>query len=568
MRATRTVLLGALAAAVTGCAPIPATEVIVHLSADPELRARATHLSVVVESQEGEVVLERDKELDAASPDLARIPVVPRDGDASRHFVVRASLRDESVELGRIEATIRFRRDALVEARLRFELSCESVECAEGQTCAGGTCVGSCFDPTPLDTVQPALARCGSCQRCASAECEALPDGATCGCPGDSCAAGACVVSRPVSQLLVGDTHTCASTESWDVYCWGENDEGQLGTGTLGEPAASATPVHVLRPEGTWLAELAGGSSGTCALLGNGRWWCWGSNWFGQFGSGEDGLEPAPIEVAAPVEIVELSGSSHFCGVDREGALWCWGYNERRQLGPIGDEGEVHTPTRVEIDLDVATYDAEGLHTCVITGDDRLWCWGYNNSDELGIGARVETSEDPVRPGCGETQSGTCWSDWSSVANGEFHTCAIRRDGSLWCWGGNGSGSLGIGTSGGGESAPRAVAPGEAWSLVEAGYRNTCAIRSDGSLWCWGQGADGEIGDGRLELRTTPTRVIDPPAGTRWESVDVSGTSAGSHVCGVRSDRSLWCWGRNDYGQTGVAGVEVVATPRRVCMPP
>lgn len=552
--------------ALAACAPIPATEVIVYLSADPDLRARATRLHVVIESQEGEMVLDHDEALDGSVAELARIPVIPRDGDASRLFVVRASLHDGGAELATIAATIRFRQDALTEARLRFERACASIACGDGQTCVGGTCVGSCFDPTPLAPVRPAIARCGSCERCVGGECEPVADGAACGCPGDACASGTCVVSRPVSGLVVGDDHTCASTEDWDVYCWGANDEGQLGTGTIGEPATSAVPGHVLHPTGTWLSTLVGGSSGTCALLGDGHWWCWGSNWFGQFGNGTAGLEPSPTEISGP-EIVELSGSSHFCGVDRDGALWCWGYNERRQLGTISEEAEVHTPARAAIDLDIATFDADGLHTCVVTADDELWCWGYNNSDELGIGERIETSAVPVRPGCGASQSGTCWSDWSRVATGEFHTCAIRRDGSLWCWGGNGGGSLGIGTSGAGESVPRAVAPGTQWSFVEAGYRNTCAIQIDGSLWCWGSGTSGEIGDGELELRTAPTRVADPPAGTRWQSVDLSGTHDGAHVCGVRSDRSLWCWGRNESGQSGAPDVDVVATPRRVCIP-
>jgi alpha-tubulin suppressor-like RCC1 family protein len=556
-------IVAAAALALHGCAPIPSTQVIVYLSADAELRARATRLEVSIVSQEGVEILARDKPLTGDEPQLARIPVVPRDGDASRFFVVRARLFDPAdAVLGALEATLRFRPDELAEARFVLDEACAgATDCGDGRTCVSGSCVGGCFEATGLEPIERARPLCSACERCVGGGCEPLPDGTACGCPGESCVSGTCRVGRRMATLIAGESHTCAETEDQHVYCWGANDLGQLGQGDVG-PALSASPVEVAFENDSWVDVLAGGGTSTCILLGSNAWICWGGNEWGQFGTGGIGVEDTPLRVTGP-ELVAWSGANHFCGVDRGGSLHCAGYNAWGQLGRGSPANEEPTIERAGDDSDWTSVEAEGLHSCAIRRDGSLWCWGYNDSGELGVGDTINRPM-PERVGCAPGQD-TCWDDWTRVANGYYHTCALRADGSLWCWGGGASGQLGLGGTTRDEVEPRHVEPGSRWSLVESGTTGTCAIRDDGSLWCWGPGIDGQNGDGTRERRAVPSEVVAPAAGDRWDTVDVGA----AHACGIRNDRSLWCWGANGEGElgTGATSDQGSATPLRVCIP-
>jgi alpha-tubulin suppressor-like RCC1 family protein len=216
-------------------------------------------------------------------------------------------------------------------------------------------------------------------------------------------------------------------------------------------------------------------------------------------------------------------------------------------------------PTRVGSDEGWSAIAAGGLHTCGLRSG-ALYCWGFNTSGELGIGD-VLSRASPVQTGC---LDGTCPDDWVAIGPGGFHTCAIREEGALWCWGGNLFGNLGIGRTGGDLPTPQAVRPDERWRAVAGGEAHGCAIRDDGALFCWGQNVSGQLGVGDRLDHDEPTRVRAP--GTD----DWVGLGLGrAHSCAVRSDRTLWCWGDNAEGQVGIGTVtqDAITTPRRVCLP-
>jgi alpha-tubulin suppressor-like RCC1 family protein len=203
---------------------------------------------------------------------------------------------------------------------------------------------------------------------------------------------------------------------------------------------------------------------------------------------------------------------------------------------------------------------AGGFHACGRKRDGTLWCWGLNGSGELGVGDAVNRFE-PVQTGC---DAGRCFEDWVAVAAGDFHTCAIREGGELWCWGGGLNGQLGVGPLMDRDSSrPLPVSDG-AWRAVSGGQSHTCGIRDDATLWCWGRNDFGQLGVGDLERRDVPTRVL-APGGDQWVRVG----AGRDHTCAVRSDETLWCWGWNEDGQLGIgAAGEDGPSPRRVCFPP
>ena len=186
---------------------------------------------------------------------------------------------------------------------------------------------------------------------------------------------------------------------------------------------------------------------------------------------------------------------------------------------------------------------AGGDHTCGVSRDKSLWCWGRNDYGQIGIDT-VTNQSSPVRIGGWEN-------DWTDVTAGSFHSCGIRANRFLWCWGWNVSHQLGDGTDTN-RTIPVAVATGgQPWIAVTAGHTHTCALRgssagaSSGSLWCWGRGNKGQLGNGTSDDRSLPTQ-----AGGDADWTAVSAGSGGTHTCGLR-DRALYCWGYNYDGQIG-----------------
>ncbi|MGN6109001.1 MAG: RCC1 domain-containing protein [Kofleriaceae bacterium] len=172
--------------------------------------------------------------------------------------------------------------------------------------------------------------------------------------------------------------------------------------------------------------------------------------------------------------------------------------------------------------------------SCGLTTGGELWCWGSGEHGVLGNGA-----EDLLAP---MQRIGTA--TWRSVSTYFGHTCGVQRDGSLWCWGRNERGALGDGVVDDDEIArvPRRVGT-DAWTMVQSGFRYSCALRDDATLWCWGANDLGQLGDGTKEDRRQPT----PIPGATWRTIALGETSA----CGIRLDDSLWCWGSDRGGQVG-----------------
>ena len=135
---------------------------------------------------------------------------------------------------------------------------------------------------------------------------------------------------------------------------------------------------------------------------------------------------------------------------------------------------------------------------CALKTDGTLWCWGDNWAGALGDGTTTQRST-PVQVTALENSV-------ASVKAGYYHTCAVKTDGSLWCWGGNEKGQLGAGDTIS-RSTPVRIGPAEGWTAVATGAEHTCATRADGSLWCWGEGADGQLGTGDTTRHPEPVRV-------------------------------------------------------------
>jgi len=226
---------------------------------------------------------------------------------------------------------------------------------------------------------------------------------------------------------------------------------------------------------------------------------CQGQNYVGQLGTGDTTVHLSPVQAGTATNWASVSvGYSSACATRTDRTLWCWGSNLYGQLG-LGNYTDQHSPVQVGTAANWATVSAQVAATACATRTDRtLWCWGDNTFGELGTGNT--TSElSPV-------QAGTATS-WGSVSAGNgANTCATRSDGTLWCWGANGGGELGTGST---TPVPSPIQVGTAtsWAGVARGLQFGCAARTDHTLWCWGSNFYGQLGQGDTTDRLTPTEV-------------------------------------------------------------
>lgn len=343
-------------------------------------------------------------------------------------------------------------------------------------------------------------------------------------------------------QLSAGDNHTCGLRKDGTAYCWGKNDKGQLG---LDNTTDRLTPTRIL--VGGRVMHISAGDSFTCAVLVDGTVACFGLNDKGQIGDGTttDRLAPTPVVGLTGVRQVS-AGGKHACALNSLGQLFCWGLNDKGQLG-IGTTNDSGTASAVSTDTGlgaVRSVSAGGKHTCALAQDFSAWCWGEGTKGKLGNDGTGNQS----RPSTVSTLTGL--TAGRHISAGAAHTCAVGQDLSAWCWGDKADGRLGDGTNSD-QSEPSLVAQGTGIGSVisiAAAAAHSCALRSDGAVFCWGKNDKGAVGDGSYTSpRALPTAVLSATG-----LVPASGVQAGgAHSLGWNDAGEGWAWGLGSSGQLG-----------------
>ncbi|MEZ4405128.1 MAG: MopE-related protein [Polyangiales bacterium] len=302
-------------------------------------------------------------------------------------------------------------------------------------------------------------------------------------------------VSRP--NFALGNVSACWLDEGDRAYCWGGNFYGMTVYSTT---SGSGTAVRTPELDGL---TVAAGEYFNCALRAGGTVWCAGLNTEGQLGDNSTTNRMSPVQAQGVTAATAIAGGyKHACAVVAGGAVRCWGMNGRSQLG-------------------AATSTTCGAQAC----------------------SRTAVAVPGVT---GATQ----------LALGYAHSCALRSDGTVWCWGDNTYGQMGRGAMGTAVVSPGAV-PGLAGvRAIEGGYNHTCALMGDGTVRCWGQNSYGQLGDGTMDTRTSPVQV----QGLRG----VEQIAVGFYHGCARAAGGLSCWGYNTYGQVGNGTTTNSLTPSTV----
>jgi alpha-tubulin suppressor-like RCC1 family protein len=344
-----------------------------------------------------------------------------------------------------------------------------------------------------------------------------------------------------VVEFALADESACAVRTDGTVWCWGENSSGELGDGTTTQ-RGMAKPIPgldgALHVAMTWASGCAATTYGVV---------CWGNNTEGELGTGSFTDSTVPVFSEVPVTLVSMiGGRAHTCGLTFDGELWCWGNGGD---GRFFDGGDDYRPGPVHASVPpVAAVAGGGAFTCVRLETGAIQCAGYNGRGQLGDGKRTSQPQPQVVPMLANVKS---------VMNSSGgHSCAIMMDGTVSCWGANGDGQLGDGTYV--DRGTPAPVPGLSnVTQLDGGYAFTCALLGDGTVWCWGQNDYGALANGNTHHSAVPTRVQGLPGPVRQ-------ISAGRlHACAVLTSGPVMCWGYNGDGELG----DSTSTERHVATP-
>ena len=321
------------------------------------------------------------------------------------------------------------------------------------------------------------------------------------------------------------------------LWTYGDNESGQLGRQlTL---YYRSSPDLVEGFDG--VVAVAAGDSHTVALKSDGSVWAWGWGDWGQLGDGRGSSSPWPVQASNLSGIVAIgAGYAHTIALKSDGTIWTWGYNYRGVLGYGTSDSYGHIiPAQVNGLSGVIAIAGGNTHTLALKSDGTVWAWGWNDSGQLGDG----TTEDRYSP----MQVGGL-QNVVAISGGGKHSIAIKSDGTVWTWGRNDYGQLGLGTiDNNPHIVPVQVSGLSGISAVAAGYSNSFAVKSDGSLWAWGSNEHGQLGIGVSDAFNYP----DPLEVTGLTGVSTVAARLG-HLVALKSDGTVWAWGHNEHGQLGL----------------
>ena len=338
---------------------------------------------------------------------------------------------------------------------------------------------------------------------------------------------GTILENSPASGLIVTP----------ELWTWGKVGEGQLGNNNT--TTDRGTPVTTFAGGTNW-KQISCGNYHTAAIKTDGTLWTWGAGGYGRLGTSDSTTRSTPVTTFAGLNTWKQvsAGPAHTAAIKTDGTLWTWGRGGSGQLGN-NDTTDRNTPvTTFTGGTNWKQVSVGDRFMGAVKSDGSLWLWGANYAGNLGRGNTNGANPVPAQTSAGGT-------NWKQVACGQYHTLAVKTDGTLWVWGGNDDSSLGINNTGNRPNPVTTFAGETTWKQVSAGGNTSAAIKTDGTLWTWGGSGNGVLGTND----TTPNRntpVTTFVGGTNWKQVSLNG-----FISAVKTDGTLWVWGRNDNGGLG-----------------
>jgi alpha-tubulin suppressor-like RCC1 family protein len=316
--------------------------------------------------------------------------------------------------------------------------------------------------------------------------------------------------NRSFLSVTAGEAHSCGVSGIGDAFCWGSNTSGRLGIGNADTTAVAVRPEPVHTGNAALFTasyskkfvHVGTGTAHACGLAADANIYCWGSNALGQLGTSSvagASVEPARVDwsgaVGTPIQLTV--GAYHSCALTDRGTAYCWGEDANDKLGDGVGSTNQSTPRLVTGASRFVELTAGVQHTCALDGERNVYCWGDGSKLQLG----TTTTADEPNPAAITTGFGTADVKFAHLSAGFEHTCGVTSKGGAYCWGTDGAGRLGIDSAQASLDVPSEddvslPAAGTTWPKLEVGCASrTCAITQSGKLYCWGSDAYGALGN-------------------------------------------------------------------------
>jgi alpha-tubulin suppressor-like RCC1 family protein len=323
-----------------------------------------------------------------------------------------------------------------------------------------------------------------------------------------------------------------------NLWTWGYGSAGRLGNAST--TLTNSTPVTTFSGGSNW-KQVSAGVVHAAAIKTDGTLWVWGNGTLGRLGINDVTIRSTPVTTfAGGNNWKQVSSAAGTAAIKTDGTLWIWGLGSSGRLG-TNDTTQRNTPVTTFAGGNNWKQVSCGYqHTAAIKTDGTLWIWGRGEFGRLGNAVTTGNISTPVTTFAGGT-------DWKQVAAGYRHTAAIKTDGTLWTWGNGNNGQLGNGLTTNVSTPVTTFAGGTNWKQVSSGDFDIAAIKTDGTLWTWGRGTDGQLGNATIINTSTPVTTF--AGGSSWKQV----SSGGSHTAAIKTDGTLWTWGLGNRGRLGNA---------------
>lgn len=339
------------------------------------------------------------------------------------------------------------------------------------------------------------------------------------------------------SEVSTGADHTCAITSANYAFCWGKGADGRLGTGNNDR---ALIPIMV---SGTRKYEtISAANQHTCAIS-QGVGYCWGKGADGRLGRGNNSDSSTPVAVSGTQVFTKISAmSNHTCAVSNLDEIFCWGQGADGRLANNATTSE-SVPTKIQNPQGVVTIawamvSAGEQHTCALTTTNEAYCWGANGSGQIGDG----TTDGRLIPTAVD-MSALNGVTFSWIGAGKDFSCGRSSAGALYCWGSNESGRLGINSDDASRNTPTLVAGDHIFTTTSLGRDHICAA-TQVDAYCWGESDNGRLGGTDMDQKQ-PFMLPNAPAYIQMRA-------GGGHSCGIAPDFFLECFGKNNEGQIGI----------------
>lgn len=303
----------------------------------------------------------------------------------------------------------------------------------------------------------------------------------------------------------------------------------------------------------TWIRSSSSNSSSSSSVIypEHGSLWVWSANPYGELGLSDTISRSSPTRISGYSNWLKSSTSSvngdFSLRLKTDGSLWSCGFNQYGKLG-LGNVINQSSPCQIGTSKNWIGISAGRYHSLCIKNDNTLYAFGFNGFGELGLGNLINKSSP--------TQVGTL-NNWLIACAADQYSLAIKTNGTLWGWGRHIFGALGIPSALGAVSSPTQVGSMNDWAYVDSAFSSASAIKTDGTLWSWGLNNYGQLGLGNTITRSSPTQV---GTSNLWSKIAV----AGYHSLAIKPDGSLWSWGWNSIGELGIGTVLSKSSPTRI----